>query len=312
MTKSFWNTQRKAGALMVLGMLITGAGFIAVTIQGNIQGLEAAFKGVEGIGEAASAFRSLEPFTRPGYVLLLLGFGVFTVRLGEEGDRIISVLALNLFVVFLVVSVLEGTFHSEVTAWAGREWARTGTVPEFFEPLRQWVNGPIQLVQDRFQGRLKLLITMPMSKGSYAIGVLAFASIQAASTVVLLLTLGFASGVEFDLTLALPVIILPMLLMMAGLTLLLASLAPSAEVGGIINGMVGILPVMLSPVFFTMEQAPLLMRWLGWVSPFRYAADGIMKSLSGQSDIWAEFAILAAFAVTLMVVGIWRMRWRER
>ena len=76
--------------------------------------------------------------------------------------------------------------------------------------------------------------------------------------------------------------------------------------------MVGILPVMLSPVFFTMDQAPLLMRWLGWVSPFRYAADGIMKSISGQSDIWSEFAVLAAFAVMLMTVGIWRMRWRER
>ena len=75
---------------------------------------------------------------------------MLTVRLGEEGDRMISILALNLFVVFLVVSVLEGTFHSEVTAWAGQEWARTGTVPEFFEPLRQWVNGPIQLVYMTF------------------------------------------------------------------------------------------------------------------------------------------------------------------
>ena len=204
-------------------------------------------------------------------------------------------------------------------------WARA-MAPDDPEAVRRLITGTIvfgvsimtanslsdQLVQDRFQGRLKLLITMPMSKGSYAIGVLAFASIQAASTVVLLLTLGFASGVDFDLTLALPVIILPMLLMMAGLTLLLASLAPSAEVGGIINGLVGILPVMLSPVFFTMDQAPLLMRWLGWVSPFRYAADGIMKSISGQSDIWSEFAVLAAFAVLLMAVGIWRMRWRER
>ena len=54
------------------------------------------------------------------------------------------------------------------------------------------------------------------------------------------------------------------------------------------------------------------MRWLGWVSPFRYAADGIMKSISGQIDIWSEFAVLAAFAVMLMTVGIWRMRWRER
>ena len=148
--KNFWNTQTISGSLLVLGIVITGAGFIVLLVQGKIEGLEAAFKGVEGIGEAASAFRTLEAFTRPGYVLLLLGFGMLTVRLSEEGDHTISILALNLFVVFLVVSVLEGTFHSEVTAWAGQEWARTGTVPEFFEPLRQWVNGPIQLVYMSF------------------------------------------------------------------------------------------------------------------------------------------------------------------
>ena len=32
------------------------------------------------------------------------------------------------------------------------------------------------MIQDRFQGRFKLLITMPMSKGAYAIGVLLFAT----------------------------------------------------------------------------------------------------------------------------------------
>ena len=169
-----------------------------------------------------------------------------------------------------------------------------------------------QLVQDRFQGRLKLLITMPMSKGSYAIGVLAFASIQSTMIVAMLLGLGFAAGVDFDPTLVFIPVVVPTVLTMASLTLLLSSMAPSAEVGGIINGIVGILPVMLSPVFFTMDQAPLLLRWLGWVSPFRYAADGIMKSLSGQTDIWTEFAILAAFATAAMAVGFWRMRWQER
>ena len=94
--------------------------------------------------------------------------------------------------------------------------------------------------------------------------------------------------------------------------LFLTSIAPSAEVGSIINGMVGILPVMLSPVFFTMEQAPLLMRWLGFVSPFRYAADGIMKSLSGRTDILTEFVVLAGIAALTMTIGFWRLKWRER
>lgn len=204
-------------------------------------------------------------------------------------------------------------------------WARA-IGPEDVNVVRRLMTGTIifgvaimtanslsdQLVQDHFQGRLKLLITMPMAKASYALGVLAFASMQSAAIVAVLFGLGILSGVDFEPTLAFFPIVVPMLFMMAGLTLLLSSMAPSAEVGGIINSLVGILPAMLSPVFFTMDQAPLLLRWLGYVSPFRYAADGIMKSLSGRSDIWGEFAILAGFAVVLMAVGFWRMHWQER
>ena len=192
-------------------------------------------------------------------------------------------------------------------------WARA-IGPEDVNVVRRLMTGTIvfgvaimtanslsdQLVQDRFQGRLKLLITMPMAKASYALGVLAFASMQSAAIVAVLFGLGILSGVDFEPTLAFFPIVLPMLFMMAGLTLLLSSMASSAEVGGIINSLVGILP------------APLLLMWLGYVSPFRYAADGIMKSLSGRSDIWGEFAILAGFAVVLMAVGFWRMHWQER
>ena len=57
---------------------------------------------------------------------------------------------------------------------------------------------------------------------------------------------------------------------------------------------------MISPVFFTMERAPLLLRLLGHVSPLRYAADGIMASFSGSADVWSELAILIAFAVVTL------------
>ena len=150
MTKDFWGTQRVVGALLVMGMLITLAGIVVVVIQGKVEGLEAAFKGVEGIGEDAAAFRTVGAFSLAGLTLMLIGFGVFTVHLTETGDRGISIIALNLLVVTLVFAAIEGTFHSEVTAWAGEERARTGATPEFYEPLRRWINGPIQLAYMTF------------------------------------------------------------------------------------------------------------------------------------------------------------------
>ena len=54
------------------------------------------------------------------------------------------------------------------------------------------------------------------------------------------------------------------------------------------------------------------MRALGWVSPLRYAADGLMKSFSGRTDVWVELVVLSGFAVASMSLGLWRLRWRER
>ena len=168
------------------------------------------------------------------------------------------------------------------------------------------------VIQDRFQGRLKLIITMPVHKGAYAGGILAFGSILAATTIGMLLVVAIIAGVAFDMTWAFLPIVVSVLLAMSGFTLFIVSYAPSAEVGGIMSNMLGILMAFISPVYFSMEQAPYLMRIFGWVSPLRYAADGLMKTFSGRTDVWVELAVLIGFAVATMTLGIWRLRWREK
>lgn len=167
------------------------------------------------------------------------------------------------------------------------------------------------ILQDRFLGRMKLLITMPMSKASYAVGVLAFAALQASPVVVVLLAFSPVVDVDLKLTWAFFPLIVVAMLGVSGIALMIASFAPSAEVGGIMSNLFGVVLVMVSPVFFTMDQAPLALRLLGWVSPMRYAADGITKSISGQTDVWFEFLILAGFAAATTVLGLRHMRWRD-
>ena len=60
-----------------------------------------------------------------------------------------------------------------------------------------------------------------------------------------------------------------------------------------------------------MDQAPVALKALGWVSPMRYAADGVTKSLSGRTDVWMEFLILVGAATVITGVGLWKMKWRE-
>ena len=100
-------------------------------------------------------------------------------------------------------------------------------------------------------------------------------------------------------------------LTLSGLTLFIVSYAPSADIGALMSNLLGILLAFISPVYFSMEQAPTVMRLFGWVSPLRYAADGMMKTLSGRTDVIAELAILVAFAVVCLSFGIWKFRWRE-
>ncbi|MDP6514292.1 MAG: ABC transporter permease [SAR202 cluster bacterium] len=167
------------------------------------------------------------------------------------------------------------------------------------------------VMQDRFQGRLKLVITMPVSRISYAVGVLLFGFMLSASTVMVLLVVALLAGVDFTLSWAFLPIVIAVLLGMSGLTLFIVSYAPNAEVGGLMANLMGVLMAFISPVYFPMEQAPALMKAFGWISPLRYAADGMMKSLSGQNDVFVELVILAGFAIALLSAGLWKLRWRE-
>ena len=168
------------------------------------------------------------------------------------------------------------------------------------------------VIQDRFQGRLKLIITMPVSRIAYAGGVLLFGAMMTATTIGALLVVAVVAGVDFSLTWAFLPIVVTVTLTLSGLTLFIVSYAPNAEVGGLMSNLMGVLLAFISPVYFSMEQAPVVMRLFGWVSPLRYAADGMMKTLSGRSDVIGELVILAAFAAVWLSLGIWKFRWRER
>jgi ABC-type multidrug transport system permease subunit len=151
-----------------------------------------------------------------------------------------------------------------------------------------------------------------MSKSAYALGVLIFSAVQATPVIIILLATSSLAGVDLDLTWAVFPLVIATLLSISGIALLIGSYAPTVEIGGIMSNIFGVVLVMVSPVFFTMEQAPRALEWLGWVSPMRYAADGITKSISGDTQIWTEFIILAGFAVAAMALGLWKLNWRER
>ena len=169
-----------------------------------------------------------------------------------------------------------------------------------------------QFLAERFNGNLKLIITAPVSKFAYVAGTLIYSSMIGAGSVIAILVFALASGIDIDPTWTfLPVVVLSVLFL-AGVSLFITSFASSLVVGSMLANIVGIILAMVSPVFFTMEQAPLLLRWLGYVSPLRYAADGLSASLTGRTDVAVEIAVLAVSALGAMVCGLWKLPWREK
>ena len=142
-SQEFLLSRRVIGGLIVLGVILPIVGVIVVAVRGDLRGLTASFRGVGGIGEGASALATVTLFAIPGLILLLAGFSLFTLLLWDAGDRAISVIAFTLWFSGLMLAMIEGTFQASVTVWAGKI-ARTGTVPELYEPLRLWMNMWVQ------------------------------------------------------------------------------------------------------------------------------------------------------------------------
>jgi hypothetical protein len=142
-SQEFLLSRRVIGGLIVLGVILPIVEVIVVAVRGDLRGLTAAFRGVGGVGESASALGTVTLFAIPGLILLLVGFSLFTLLLWDAGDRGISVVAFTLWFAALILAIIEGTFQASVTVWAGKI-ARTGAVPELFEPLRLWMNMWVQ------------------------------------------------------------------------------------------------------------------------------------------------------------------------
>ena len=145
MVMQFFTTAQIAGILLLLSLLLIFFAVGLIAAQGRLGGMAAAFRGVGTQTKDASGLRTLARFAIPSTIAQLAGFAVFTLLLYEAGDRGLAIAALALVIFSAALGAVEATFQANVTTWAAEESARTGTVPELYEPLRRWANGDIQL-----------------------------------------------------------------------------------------------------------------------------------------------------------------------
>lgn len=145
MNAQFFSTPRLAGLLLLLSVLLLVVGAAVIAADGRLDGMAAAFRGATyGRGDA-SGLRDIWRYALPCLLLQLVGFSLLSARLREAGDRGLALAALALMVFAVGAAVLGGSFHANLTVWAVQV-ARTSSVPDFYEPLRRWINGDVQII----------------------------------------------------------------------------------------------------------------------------------------------------------------------
>ena len=145
MNTTFFSTSRIAGMLLLLSLLLLLVGLGLIVKQGKLTGMEAAFRGVATINNA-SGLQTMARFALPALMTLLAGFTLVAMLLHQAGDRGLALVAMVFLVVGAVLAVVETSFHASVTVWV----APFKITPDFYEPLRRWVNGSLQITYMTF------------------------------------------------------------------------------------------------------------------------------------------------------------------
>ena len=168
-----------------------------------------------------------------------------------------------------------------------------------------------QFAYERFSRVQKLYVMMPVAKTAYVLGSLAHLSLMGVASVIVLSAFAMTRGIDVTIAWTLVPLVVAGGIRHGRARPVHSELRSQHGHGEHVRRTLGLVLAVLSPVYYTMEQAPLLIRWFGYVSPLRYAADGISASLSGSTDVLFELAVLACFALVSMALGLWKLPWRE-
>lgn len=168
------------------------------------------------------------------------------------------------------------------------------------------------LLENRFTGRLKLFVTLPLAPSSYVFGVLVFAIAQAIVSTTTLLVLGRAAGVQLSPNFPLLiVVILLAILCLCGLGVVVAARARSFSQGSLLTDALGAGLIFLAPVYYAPEQMPRALRMFAQMLPTTFAARALQITLAGGHAIRNELLTLSLMTLATLALGFRLMNWRE-
>lgn len=141
MDQAFWTEHRVTGAVLASGLLLL---LIALVVM--FAGGAAAHFGTMISGPLAErapyvdSFRPLILMFAVGWIVQLVGLGLLARLLARGGAGQLAVLAFTVVCFASFVGFMYSTFRMDVELGAAQEAARTGAVPDFYQPLSDWIH----------------------------------------------------------------------------------------------------------------------------------------------------------------------------
>lgn len=193
--------------------------------------------------------------------------------------------------------------------------------------LRWWMAGSITfglgmgglaqvgfaVLNDRFLGRLELLRASPLSKAAYYLAQIGLAVLQAVALVTVALATfrllgigvldarGLAVGAGVALCAASAI---------GGLGAVMASRAPDFDRGNTLVAVAALGLTMASPVFYAIQDLPLVLQPVAWLSPFTHVAPLLRALLVGAPLPGEALLGLLALAIALNGLSYRLLRWQ--
>ena len=172
----------------------------------------------------------------------------------------------------------------------------------------------VTTLRERSGGTLERLLAMPMGKvdflGGYAVAFGAVAAVQA------VLAVGLSVGL-LDLEVQGPVWLLAVVaiadaVLGTALGLFVSAFAQTEFQAVQFMPLVVIPQILLCGLFVPTDQLPDVLEWVSRVLPLTYAVDAMqtLTASTDTSDVWQDLAVIAGYAVVVLVLGAATLRRR--
>jgi len=165
----------------------------------------------------------------------------------------------------------------------------------------------------RRNGVLKRLSVTPLTKTEWLLGNILSQTILALALAAVMLILGVVLyRASITLTPLFAAVLLAGALLFSGVGMTLASIVKDPETASSLGNLIAFPMMLMSGTFWSISAMPGYLQTLAWALPLTYFADGLRSSMvyGAPSSALTDFAVVAAFALVLVLIGSRLTRWK--